>query len=295
MVCGKKIPTRFLLLPFFLALSVDGAFAISGDPPTSLEPGLGDKPGILFYSGYEAQPWTSVWGMLWGPSPSTNGSLVAAPDAFYPDQGYSLQVQYRQGVVGPPGGCEYLTDLNQLGITPHESLYLRYYVRFEPGFYFMRGGKLPGLCGGTANTGGHKPNGEDGWSARIMWRPNGRIVQYVYYPDQASEYGDDFNWDMGGKTRTFIPGKWQCVETYVQLNDPGKNNGIIRSWLDGEPALDVENIRFRITPSLKIDKMYFDTFFGGNDDSWASIQDEKTWFDNFVISESYVGPFHEVS
>ncbi len=285
---------RHCLILLFFCLWAGRAFAISGDPPDMLEPGLGDKPGILFFSGYEAQPWTSAWGMLWGPSPSVNGSLVPAPDAFYPHQGNALQVQYHQGIMGPPGGFEYLTDLNQLGIAPRESLYLRYYVRFEPGFYFMRGGKLPGLCGGNANTGGHKPNGTDGWSARIMWRPNGRIVQYVYYPDQADKYGDDFNWDMDGKTRAFIPGKWQCVETYVQLNDPGKSNGFIRSWLDGEPALEVENIRFRTTPNLKIDKMYFDTFFGGNDPSWAPIQDEKAWFDDFVISDKYIGPFDEV-
>ena len=37
-------------------------------------------------------------------------------------------------------------------------------------FDFVRAGKIPGLAGGRTNTGGRKPDGTDGWSARMMWR-----------------------------------------------------------------------------------------------------------------------------
>ena len=50
---------------------------------------------------------------------------------------------------------------------------------------FVKGGKLPGLFGGEGNTGGGIPTGMDGFSARMMWRGSGRVVQYVYYPDQV--------------------------------------------------------------------------------------------------------------
>jgi hypothetical protein len=154
----------------------------------------------------------------------------------------------------------------------------------------MRGGKLPGLAGGNANTGGHKPNGQDGWSARMMWRPDGKIVQYVYQPDQPGNYGVDYPWDFGGYPRYFTPGQWYCVETYVQMNSPGKKDGVIRSWLNGEKALEVKNLRFRDIPSLQIDKMYFSTFFGGADATWAPPADCYADFGKFVISKNYIGP-----
>ncbi len=261
-------------------------WAYSGDQG-AIEPGLKDRKDILFFGGFESQPWNGVWGILWGPSPADDAELTTGRTAF---EGHSLRVHYKKDVVGPDGGLQYLMDLTKVSIPPRESAYLRYYVRFDPDFDFVRGGKLPGLVGANANTGGHKPNGMDGWSARMMWRPNGKIVQYVYHPDQPTEYGEDFEWNYGGCPRFFTPGKWQCVETFVQMNTPGKKDGIIRSWLDGEKALEVTNIRFRDTDKLKIDKMYFSTFFGGNDPSWAPPKDEYVTFDNFVIAENYIGP-----
>ena len=251
------------------------------------EPGLKSRADLLFFGGFESEPWTSTWGMAWGPDPSEHGRLITGSDAF---EGHSLQVTYPKDTIGSQGGFEFLTDFSKLSIEPQESLYLRYYVRFEPGFDFVKGGKLPGLAGGTANTGGHKPDGTDGWSARVMWRGDGKIVQYDYHPDQAGEFGEDFDWNYGGCPRFFIPGKWQCLETYVKMNSPGKKDGIIRSWLDGEQALEVTNLRFRDTTSLKIDKMYFDTFFGGGDPSWATPQNQSAQFDNFVMAKNYIGP-----
>ena len=71
---------------------------------------------------------------------------------------------------------------------------MSYDVQFEEGFDFVKGGKLPGLFGGEGNTGGGIPTGMDGFSARMMWRGNGRVVQYVYYPDQPEHFGHDMPW-----------------------------------------------------------------------------------------------------
>ena len=53
-----------------------------------------------------------------------------------------------------------------------------YRIRFTNGFDWPRGGKLPGLAGGRANTGGHPSTGLDGWSARNMWKKD-NVIQYV--------------------------------------------------------------------------------------------------------------------
>ena len=271
---------------FLFFLTGSQAFSLSGDG-AALETDLVGRQNILFFGGFEQEPWTQDWGLAWGPSPESNGSLVEGPEAF---EGRSYRVTYTAGSYGSQGGLEFRVDFSKLPLEPQNSLYLRYYLRFEPGFDFAKGGKLPGLGGGEANTGGHKPNGTDGWSARVMWRADGKIVQYLYYPDQPTEYGEDFSWDYGGCPRFFTPGRWECVETYIQLNDPGKKNGVLRSWLNGEKALEVTGLRFRDKAGLKIDKLLFETFFGGGDPSWASPKTQSTSFDNFVLSKGYIGP-----
>lgn len=160
-----------------------------------------------------------------------------------------------------------------------EELYLSYRVKFGKGFDFVLGGKLPGLAGGKANTGGKRPTGRDGWSARMMWRQGGRAVQYVYHPDQPGLYGTDFDWGM-----QFVPGRWHTVEHHIIMNTPGRYDGLIEAWFDGEPALSVANLRFRDTRRLAIDSVFISTFFGGNSAEWAATQDETISFDDFVIS-----------
>ena len=64
--------------------------------------------------------------------------------------------------------------------------YLSYWVKFSDKFVFRAGGKLHGLTGGVANTGGNRPNGHDGWSTRVHWGPDDNINTYVYHKDQIS-------------------------------------------------------------------------------------------------------------
>ncbi len=252
-----------------------------------LERRLRKDPNVLFFSGYETDPWEKVWGMVWGPSPKGNLDVVAGKSSF---RGRSARVKYPAGQIGGDSACQYLCSFERMGLSPREECYIRYYVRFEPGFDFVKGGKLPGLVGGNANTGGKKPDGQDGWSARLMWRSGGRIVQYVYHPDQKDVWGDDFDWKVEGEPCRFIPGKWHCVETQVRLNTPGERDGFLRSWLDGVEALKAEGLRFRDVGSLRVDGLYFSTFFGGGDLSWAPSEDQTIWFDDFVLSASPIGP-----
>lgn len=74
------------------------------------------------------------------------------------------------------------------------------------------------------------------------------------------------------------------------MNTPGKKDGIIRSWLDGEKTLEITTLRFRDVADLKIDKFEFETFFGGGDASWATPRDQYATFDNFVIAKNPIGP-----
>jgi hypothetical protein len=204
----------------------------------------------------------------------------------------------------------------------YEALDVEYRLKFEDGFDFVRGGKLPGLAGGTGNSGGNRPNGTDGFSARMHWRTDGssgsplesnetdraNIAQYVYHPDQTTNggiNGDDLDWDDGpsGNWEEFESDRWYHLRHRIIMNTPGTpgvndgkglHDGVVQAWLDGEQVLDVNNIRFRDVASLQIDQLYFSTFFGGGSSRWATSKDEYAYFDDFritAIGETKLGDF----
>ena len=164
---------------------------------------------------------------------------------------------------------------------------VRYDVMFQKGFHFVRGGKLPGLFGGTGNTGGDKPTGNDGFSARMMWREGGRAVQYLYYPDQPGRYGHQIPWtnQENGEQIRFNPGQWHTVVHQIVMNTPGKHDGMLRGFFDGQLVLEIDDLRFRDTDDFAIDGFLLSTFFGGGDTSWQSTAEETVYFDNFQIRE----------
>lgn len=203
-----------------------------------------------------------------------------------------LRVKYPRGCVGvnDPGACG--IQIKWKLPEPAKTMWLSYRIKFEEGFEFVKGGKLPGLCGGKCYTGGKTPECGDGWSARIMWRTGGKVVQYMYFTDQAATYGDDMKWNEGGAQRQFIPGRWHTVLTQVVLNDvpvgasQGLKNGIVRSWFDGELAMEVDTLRLVDSANQKIDLFYISTFYGGSDSSWAPSKDNYIRYDDFWISST---------
>ena len=113
----------------------------------------------------------------------------------YPAGSASPTVSRERG--RPVGGAQVRA---WLGTPPADSMHLRYAVRFPPGFNFVKGGKLPGLYGGVGNTGRRIPTGEDGFSARVMWRKHGDGEVYAYLPT-SREHGTS----LGRGGFRFIP------------------------------------------------------------------------------------------
>lgn len=198
---------------------------------------------------------------------------------FIPGGTYDPASMKRMNV--PQGGSGF--KARPFDVSGVDCLYLSYYVRFPEQFQFVRGGKLPGLFGGMGNGGGRIPNGRDGFSTRFMWRENGRGEVYAYLPTSQT-YGTS----LGRGTFTFVPGRWHKLQQQVVLNAPGRENGLVRVWMDGVLAYESSGVRFRDVDSLKIDGVFFDVFFGGGDPTWAARTDTYVDFANFVLSESSV-------
>lgn len=202
-----------------------------------------------------------------------------------------LRVNYEGGNFGYRGisGGQWFKLIDD-----YEEVYYSFDVYFEPGFDFVKTGKLPGPRStnyrenreGEANT---KPDGTDIWTAGLIWGVDGELKSYVYHANQNKEqYGENIHWNDGadGRDTYFIPGQWHRVEIRVKLNTPGVLDGRLEGWFDGEKRLDTSHIMFRMPggENLKIGTLFFYTFFGGGDSSFAATKDEHVYFDNFVLS-----------
>ena len=167
---------------------------------------------------------------------------------------------------------------------PLQDAYLRYWVWFPAGFDFVKGGKLPGLYGGRMTSGGNIPDGSDGFSTRYMWRETGAGEVYAYLPT-SSEHGTS----IGRGAWSWPTGRWSCIEQRVTLNTPGTQDGSVQVWLDGKPVLSTGGLESRTTSDLRIEGLFFSTFFGGGDESWATPTDQVARFGGFDISTERLG------
>lgn len=257
--------TRVLGAATFAAAALAGA-AVVGDVATASA-----APRVLT-EGFESP---SRWSDRLSRRDSQRAAIVPAPGR----PGRALRVRYPAADIGGGAGVQFELPLRRRG----DDLHLRYRVRFQRGFDFVLAGKLPGLAGGDANSGGDVPNGSDGWSGRLQWLQGGRVENYMYLPT-SDGFGTHFPW-RGRLSR----GSWNCLEMRYRLNTPGRSNGRIMSWLNGRPVLDRSGLRFRDTRSLRIDQVYFSTFFGGNTDDYAPERAQFAWFDDFVVSTGRIG------
>ena len=201
--------------------------------------------------------------------------------------GKVLQVMHPKGSYSENGGVVQWP----LYFGKQEEIYASYKVKVPVDFDPVNGGKLPGLAGGIANTGGEVPTGYDGWTARMMWRKEAKVVLYLYYPDQGGDWGDDFPLEINDLPVFLTPGEWHHIEQRVVMNTPGVRDGIIQIWFDEVLALDMNDVLFRRTEDLQIDKLLFSNFFGGGSMQDAATKEEKINFKNFTVSSEKFGKF----
>lgn len=170
---------------------------------------------------------------------------------------------------------------------PARACELEYVLRFDEGFEFVKGGKLPGLCGGPDTiTGGDDCDGTRGWSVRLMWRRDGRGQAYVYHAAKRGTYGDEF--DFPAEER-FPVGSPIGVRIAVAINAPDRSDGTLRIWLTNgdRPSrlvVDRRDLRYTTVAGIGVDSLLFNTFHGGNDAAWAPRRPCSACFTGFRIT-----------
>lgn len=161
---------------------------------------------------------------------------------------------------------------------------------------FNKGGKLPGLRGGSdphGCSGGHYPEKGECFSARLMWREGGLGEVYAYVPKKGiknfcKKQGISCNSDYGTSLHrgsfSFPTNRWQSVWLYIELNTVGTANGVVALYVDGEQKFNMTSLEIRSNDRIEsIGGLYFSTFFGGDDQSWATPTNQYTFFRNLQI------------
>lgn len=261
--------------------------------------GIEKDPAVIFATGFESPEWQKEWTQAGGKV----DTIATHPEAkFEPLAGKACRAHLAKGE---------LTAMNmtyqfkkKTGSEPEE-VYFRYYLRFGDDWQqTVQGGKMPGVSGtyGKAGWGGRKVNGKDGWSARGSFGltfPEGNPLAgkqplgwYCYHADMEGNYGSGWIWTRG--YRGYLDNnRWYCVEQYVKMNTlgkeggPGARDGILRVWIDGRPAYEKTDIRFRDVDTLKIEQIWMNVYHGG---TTPSPRDQHLYVDNVVVARKYIGP-----
>lgn len=261
--------------------------------------GIDGHADVVMFEDFEAADWMDHWTSHGGTFDIADGDSAFGFEAL---NGRALRV------LMPEGENTALNTrydfMEETGSEPDE-IYFRYYMRFGSDWnQSVDGGKLPGISGtyGVAGWGGRMSDGSNGWSARGLFRQSvpatnnplaGRtpIGSYVYHADMPSTFGENFLWNEAwgadGIGGILQPGRWVCLETYVRMNTPTQNDGVIRAWVDGVLSYENTGMRFRDVDTLRIERIWMNIYHGGTD---VSPYDQHAFIDHVVIASSYIGP-----
>ncbi|MGV3485980.1 MAG: polysaccharide lyase [Planctomycetaceae bacterium] len=256
--------------------------------------GIEDHADVIFFTDFESPSWMEQWSHA-GREGMIDTVASDAPRKFQPLQGKALRARIAEGEH------EALNTLyrfrEETGDEPEE-IYFRYYLRLADDWnQTIEGGKMPGISGtyGRSGWGGRKSDGTTGWSARgtfFLTLPKSNplgglhpIGTYCYHADMQGQYGDIWLWQKG--YRGYLEkNRWYAVEQYLKLNNPSKKDGVLRAWVDGRPAFEKTDIRFRVNDQLKIEQVWMNLYHGG---SRPSPHDQHLFIDHVVIAKRYIG------
>lgn len=224
------------------------------------------------------------------PDPLTNGHVGSGLAARIPD--------------GGNWGASGRWNFDDHGIAPPEELYWRYYLQFPEGFYIEPNlrGKLPGPANlYTYNCLGGRPSTSDSpcWSARMLFSRDYSNEQGFYqdgpddktligfYTYHLGEAGDIETWDED--VALLDHGKWYCVEGRIDLNTPGRNDGVLQGWVDGKLAYSRSDFAWRRSNegSLDVEMFWFDVYYGR--EGRPSNRDIEIHFDSLALGPERIG------
>jgi hypothetical protein len=165
-------------------------------------------------------------------------------------------------------------------------------LKFYNDFDFNKGGKLGfGFGFGDVSTGGDSVAKEgNGGSVRMMWnRTNsGQHIfkPYIYHYDMPATYGDNLGAAVFPASGTLVHNRWYTIKIRVKSNTNSSKNGEVKVKVDGITILDRNDVRFAINTNKRwVSQLLFQTFRGGNDNTWHSQKDDHIYYDDIKVTK----------
>ena len=270
-------------------------------PDGPIQPGLAKKypmdqgvtkdADVIFAENFDH---SRDWPFGWAKGALGEMDLLAesGPQGFVPLLGTSLRVNLKKGANL---GADLRLKLRDFGPEPDE-LFFRYYLRLGDDWkQTIADGKMPGMAGtyNAAGWGGRKADGTKGWSMRGGYQRGFEaghplhnlwpLGSYAYHADMKGTYGDIWQWPGVFLERN----RWYSIEQQVKLNDLGKNNGVLKVWLDGRLVMEKLDLQYRKSAHLHIEWVWFNVYHGG---AAVSPEDQHLFIDNVVVARKYIGP-----
>jgi hypothetical protein len=258
---------------------------------------------MLFPNGRGTAFWTTSSGGLSFEEallPLQFGSLPDVGQA--PDGSLAFEQVYPAGQHGEGYSFYCAGDKNGVNVEGAKEVTFAYSIFFKDDFAWTKGGKLPGIYGGTSLeaakscSGGRSEGRGDCFSARVMWRANGDGELYNYFPPEAendycsfppkSVCNKNFGDSIGRGAFQFKAGQWNTVSQRLKLNDPGQKNGEQELFINGQSVIRLTNVMITSNPSAKIFGIMAQTFFGGGSSDFAPPSDQTAWFRDWSLSMS---------
>jgi hypothetical protein len=261
----------------------------------SFSQGIAQKSAsnVVFESGFEE-------GYIWDNYnvPDYENMLLSDPGPFNKTNNHVVRLAVTSGERGGSGLVKVLPE-------QYDSLYVKWYLKYEKGFNFNAGNHGSALFAGNRNylgMSGNRPAGDDFASSGIEYNPKTHRSQlYVYsrgmYQDcadpQGSCWGDVLPCTSDeGKTYckheedrdpplppVLTDDKWYCFEMKVSMGKPSADgtgaDGEIAFWLDGINYGHWKHRWMRTTDQLNLNLLWLNLFHhdGTHSDAGVLIDD----------------------
>jgi len=240
-------------------------------------------------------------------NPDTENQVISDPG---PGNDPANKVIRLRVPAGQSGG----SDLLKVLPAGYDTLYARWYFKYETGFNFAARNHGGGLAAGDRNLVGRsgiRPDGSDYAGFFVQYQEN-TVLPYVYsyyrgmYQDcvdpAGSCWGDSLPcvYDTGQSYCTkpqhrpavSLPvlkaGTWYCVEQMLYMGTPSTTgsspNGRLTLWLDSQLLGDFQDLWIRTTANLKIQSLWLSLY---HHDGTHSVEGEL--IDNIVVSTQRIG------
>lgn len=253
----------------------------TGGPPQPPPPG---SPNIIVQDGFENG--LGQWLQDTPNGPRYNSSTAAAKSGLR-----SLEAVYAPGLTygwihKPFNGVD--------------EIYVKFHVLFETGFKNPKGMHFLVMAGDSGNSdngtafgqSGRKADGTNFFYAGLdpeAAADPGPFKFYTYHMDMPCPpdyiHGISRNCFGDDSTQTapkidVVPNIWQEVVFHIRMNTPGQSNGSQSVWINGEKKIDWQNMRWRSTEQLRLNRIRFDNFM--SDDAQPPSA-QRVWVDDVTV------------